>query len=190
VERNVAASLHEVRAPGDTGFDRFAAVLLRLHAVAVELEPFEVGLRDEVDDSGHGIRAVGGRRAAGDDVHALDQCRRDRVHVDGGGAVRRAHVSAAVHEHERARFTHAAQIEQVEARRADEAGRVLQRERRAELRQIVQEVTDVDVPGKLDRFFVDDGGRRRVSVPDIRAIRLPVTTISSLVVSSGSARSA
>ena len=55
--------------------------------VHTEIDAGEVLLGDEVDDTGHGVGAVGRRGAAGQDVDAVDQRKRDVVQVDAAARV-------------------------------------------------------------------------------------------------------
>src|SRR5690606_17578689 len=80
-EHEVAASVVDV-APGERGEAEFLAVPFRGRPhLRIDLEAFEVVLQDEVHDSGHRVRAVDGRRAARDDLDALDRRAGDRVRV-------------------------------------------------------------------------------------------------------------
>src|SRR3546814_12206937 len=81
------------------------------------LDPRLFLVEDEVDDTRHGVGAIGGRRAAGDDLDALDQPLRKSVHVDEPGH-RRSDRTLAVEQHERARGAERAQVERVDARGA------------------------------------------------------------------------
>jgi hypothetical protein len=81
----------------------------------IQLHALEVVLHDEVHDAGDGVRTVGRRGAAGQDVHPLDQLRRNLVDV--GSRVRVAGVrvadaeSAAIHQHQGALRAEAAQVD-------------------------------------------------------------------------------
>ena len=50
----------------------------------LEMEPLDLLLEHEVDHAGDRVRAIDRRRAAGDDVDAVDQCGRNGVNVDFG----------------------------------------------------------------------------------------------------------
>ena len=75
----------------------------------VNVEAFEVVLQNEVHDAGDGVGAVDGRRAARDDLDALDHRFREQVDVDSAEPIRRHHP-AAVEQHERALRAQAAQV--------------------------------------------------------------------------------
>ena len=81
-------------------------------------------------------------------------------------------MTAAVDEHQRALRTEAAKIEQVEAARSEEPGRVLLAESAAQLRQIVQKVANRNPSGFKDFGAGDDRdriGRFEVRLADTRA---------------------
>ena len=67
------------------GLDAVRVLLAVLvdRVLGVDLHAFEVMLHDEVDDAGHGVSAVNGRGAAGQDVDALNQRGGDEVQVSG-----------------------------------------------------------------------------------------------------------
>ena len=52
--------------------------------VIIEAETVEAVVHDEVNNATHGIRTVNGGAATGQNVHALNQRRRDEVQVSGG----------------------------------------------------------------------------------------------------------
>src|SRR5690606_4323599 len=95
------------RAPGDVAFPVFAVLVLRHAALRGDLESRVFGVDHEVGDARQGIRAIGRRGAAGDDVHPADHGVREQVHVNGTLAVRRRDA-AAVEQHQSALGTHAA----------------------------------------------------------------------------------
>ena len=119
-------------------------------------------LEDEVDDARDRVRTVDGRIAARDDVDPFDQVRRDGVRIDRDAVVEhvRADMAAAVDQHERALRVEAAQIEQVEAGCAEEAGGVRGAEGGAQGGQLVQRVADRDLTG-LEELLAADGRDRR-----------------------------
>ena len=83
-------------APYNAGQTEFLTVALASLAVAdIEVGAFVVVLQDEVDDAGHRVGAVHGRRTARDRLDALHGRRRNRVDVDGTERVDR-HAAAAV----------------------------------------------------------------------------------------------
>src|SRR5690606_25150112 len=125
----------------------------------VELEALEVVLHDEVDDAGHGARAVGRGPAARAQLHLLHECPRDLVDV-GGERERVAEAHAmAVDQHQRAVRSQAAQVQGGGAGRAV---RFVRRQLRRDLRQVVDEVLDAGdaAIGELFRADLGDGARR------------------------------
>ena len=58
-------------------------IVLIAGILVVNLNPFEVLFHDEVDDTGHRVRAVGRRRASGQDLDPFDQRTRHLVNVRG-----------------------------------------------------------------------------------------------------------
>ena len=130
------------------------------HAVlAAQLHALEVLLEDEVDHAGHRIGAVHARHAAGHHLHALDPFHRDGVDVDRGGAGAGTHVAAAVDQHQGAGRAHAAQVQQAEARGADEAGGIAQGVGGRQRRHPRHQVADVGGAGAAD-FLGGDRGHR------------------------------
>ncbi len=125
-------------------------------ALAADLEALIVAAQHEVDDARDGVRTVNGRVAARHDVDALDQVVRDRVDVHRHGVVENVarDVAAAVDQHQGALRAEAAKIEQVEAGDADAEARILLGEGRAQLRQLVQDLTDIGVA------LLEESGRR------------------------------
>ncbi len=107
-DADVAAALVEVRAhdAGDLVFEAVAG--MRDRRLTVELEALEVLLQDEVGHAGDGVRAIGRRGTARDDLDALDGGRRDGVDVDDARGVARRGATA-IEQHEVAVGTEAAQ---------------------------------------------------------------------------------
>ena len=130
VEEGVAAGEAEVVV--------LAVLLLRDARGVFRLDPFELAVQHEVDDARDGVGTIGRRGAAGDDVDALDERRREVVDVDAAVGVSRGHARA-VQQHECAVQAHAAQI-QVRAAggRADGVAASLRGRRREELRQLIE----------------------------------------------------
>lgn len=112
-------------------------------ALAAQTNAVEITPQLEVDDPRDGVRTVNGRVAAGHDVHAFEQFVRNGVGIDIVGARRRRHVTAAVDQHQRAAGAQIAEVEPVDARRTDEAGRVGLGEGRTQRRQFGQRITDI-----------------------------------------------
>src|SRR5581483_2411820 len=77
-------------------------VVTRLTALAPQLQPFEVGLVDDVDYAGDGVRAVDGRSATRRDLDVIDEVSRNGVEIDLGGARDTRRVPLPVHQHQRA----------------------------------------------------------------------------------------
>src|SRR5690606_17743559 len=103
-ERDPRVAPIEVRAYGQRGVHALPVTVRRHVALRRDLYALEVVPHDDVDDSGHGVRAVNRGRSAGQDLDALDHVHRNRVEVDGI-ARRRAeprHEALPVDEHERA----------------------------------------------------------------------------------------
>src|SRR5690606_15257184 len=99
-EYRVTATVGEVAAEGEIERDLVTVAFLGQPVLAVEIEAFEVVLHDEVDDAGNGVRAVGRRSAAGDDLDALDQRGGNGVGVDDGTAAGLAHRTTSVDQHQ------------------------------------------------------------------------------------------
>ena len=62
--------------------------LLGVAVLRIEARAFEMIERDEVDDAGHRVRAIHGRGAAGDRLHARQDRVRHQIDVDGAEDVR------------------------------------------------------------------------------------------------------
>ena len=174
VQRDVAAAVGEVQAVHRRDILVGAEARPGCRRLPRTWKPVEIAAQDEVDDARDGVRTVNGRIAAGHDVDALDQIVRDRVDVrrhrvvqDVGGD-----VAAAVDQHQGALRAEAAQIEQVEAGDADAEAGILLGEGAAQLRQVVQRLTDVGVALLEDALAADRRDRNRrfeVRTADARA---------------------
>ena len=143
-------------------------------ALAADLKALIMVLEDEVDDARDGVRAVNGRVAAGDDVDAVDEVGRDGVDV---GATPLPSTSPPTWRRPLTRTSvrsgpKTAKVEQVQARGAEEPGRVGLGERACDRGQLGELVADRDVAG-LEEFLTADRrhrqGRIEVRTPDARA---------------------
>jgi len=116
----------------------------------------KIVIDDEVDDPGHGVGAIDGCGAAGQDVDPLQKRRRDGVHIDSV-AEGEWNGPRAVDEHERAVLTKAAKVERLGAERvaADRGGVHAARK----LRDVDGEILDGDRPLKLDLFTLQRADR-------------------------------
>jgi hypothetical protein len=172
--RDVAAAAGEIGARQDRGILVAGVAHLADAGLAAHLHALVILLQYEVDRTRDRVRAVDRRAAAGDQIDALDQVGRERVHVGRDGVAQQiaADVAAAVDEDQRALRAETAQIEQVEAARAEEARRILLAEGRAKLRQFVQHVADRDLAG-LEELVACNGRDRRsrfeIGAADARA---------------------
>ena len=158
-----------------------AVVLVVLVAAdgAVELHAFEVGLHDEVDDAGDGVRAVGRRGAAGGDFDVVDQRHRDLVEVGGGvrvAGVRVADAEApAVDQHQGALRAEAAKVGGGDAARRGQRVGGVREVGRGDLevrRQGVQRSMTSVWPRKLELLVADSLDRAdagQVRLRDARA---------------------
>src|SRR5690606_22542322 len=98
-ENHVAATVIRARAEQARHAVLVTVPALRQAVLAVDGEALEVVLEDEVDHAADRVGTVSRRRAAGDDLDALDRGRRHRVDVDNARAVDRRRP-AAVEQHE------------------------------------------------------------------------------------------
>ncbi|CUS43825.1 hypothetical protein MGWOODY_Smn2484 [hydrothermal vent metagenome] len=174
IDRDVAATFCEALARDQRDILVAGIAIFADAGLGVEVEPVEIVLDDEVHHAGDRVGTVDRRVTAGHDVDALDQVGRQRVDVDRVAVVDDvgSHLAAAVDQHQRTRAAKAAQIEEVQAARAQARGRVLRPERGAELRHLVQHVADGDAAGLEDLLPGDrrDGnGRIGVGLADARA---------------------
>ena len=78
-EADIAASIVKVGADDAAQLILEIVRLLGGACTSIEFEPLEVLLQDEVDHATDRVRAVGRGRAAGDDLHPLDEI--GRAHV-------------------------------------------------------------------------------------------------------------
>nr|GEU28066.1 hypothetical protein [Tanacetum cinerariifolium] len=109
-QHDVAASFVEAGAHGDVGAAALGVVVVGGAAVRRGgVEAGEVTLEVKVDDAGHGVGAVGHRRAAGQQVHPAQQGDGNRVGVHRAVQAER-HQAAAVDQHQRAVGAQAAQV--------------------------------------------------------------------------------
>ncbi len=124
--------------------------------VAFDLNALEVVVHDEVDHAGHGVRAVDGRCAAGQDFDALDQRGRDLVQVGRGVAWGACRQAAAVDQHQGAA---GAEVTQVDGRGAGGAVRDLAALVGERLGQVVDQAFDGTHAFELDVLGADHGHR-------------------------------
>ena len=159
-QHGAAAAFVEGPTGGQRDLEGFAVTVFRDAVLAVDGDAFEVALQAEVHDAGGGVRAVGGRGAAGDDFDVLDQGFRDGVEVDRTIGVRRLQA-AAVHEDQGALGAEAAQrgvrLTAVQAGRG--RARVALAERAGELGHLRQRLLDGHLTGVLDGGLADGHDR-------------------------------
>ncbi|MNM87405.1 hypothetical protein D3C81_995860 [compost metagenome] len=111
----VAVLGHVTEAAGDAGL-LFAEGIKTRGGVpgAADFQPLVAALGDDVDDAGHRVGAVHGRRAIGQHFHALDDGGRNGIDVDELGLeARRCAVirqATAVQQHQRALCAEATQV--------------------------------------------------------------------------------
>ena len=77
-----AVVVAEGHAEAERGVHVLAVAFGRLAVIKLCLEPVELLVQDHVDDARNCIRAVRGRSTAGDDLHSLDEHRRDQRQID------------------------------------------------------------------------------------------------------------
>ncbi len=139
--------------------------------VRIQSHSLEMVVHDEVDDAGDGIRAVGRRRAAGEDIDPLNQSDRNLVDVRGRGksgsrAQCRPRVTtlqpATVDQHQGSLCAKPAQIQGSCTVRTHRQARALIGHN---LRQTVQQVFNAHHPGGLDLLARDSShGADRVQI--------------------------
>src|SRR5690606_22155705 len=108
-QHRVAPAVGEVAADGQVELVVGTVAFGGLAAGIGRLEALEVLAQDEVDRAGDRIRAVHGRRAAGDDLDVRDQRVGDAGQVDHAVGIR-GREAAAVDQGERAGRAEAAQV--------------------------------------------------------------------------------
>jgi hypothetical protein len=125
----------------------------------------ELMVEHEVHDTRQGVRAIGRRGAAGDDVDAADEAVRERIDVGRAvGAVDRGVDDAlAVEQDQGTARTQTAQVELVDARGAarEVTGEGTRRHAVGERRQGVHGVGDVGVRHGVELFGAENGDRGR-----------------------------
>ena len=131
--------------------------------LATNLDAFVAATKHKVDHAGNRIRSIDRRVRTGDDVDPLDQVVRDGIDVGRDRVVEnvRSNVAATIDQHQGADSAETAQIEQAEAGDADAEAGVLLRKGAAQLRQIVELVTDVGVAGAEELLTGNRGHRNR-----------------------------
>ena len=144
-EGDVAATFGKILAGGDAAEIRSAIATRRNAALSAKADTIEIIVEDEVDDAGDGIGAVHGRIAAGHDIDPLDEIGGDGVHVDPFDARRRRDLTTTVYQCQRAGRAETAKVKRIDAGRADETGRVRLTEGGAQLRQLVQRITEREI---------------------------------------------
>ncbi len=131
-------------------------------ALDLALQPHEAVVEHHVDHAGHRVRAIGGRGAAGDHVHPVDQSGGDHVGVDGaeGGG---GHEALAVDQHQGPLGLQPAQVEHAAADVGAVGVQALGRRRLAgqEGRQLVDRVADVHRRALLEPLGPHHGHRCR-----------------------------
>ena len=127
--------------------------------IEIGLQTLELLVQDEVDHARHGVGAIDGRSAAGDDIHPLDQHLRQGVDVHCAIVVRRGDAMA-VQQHEGALGAEIAQVQRVARVVMAAVAGTANARRTLEDRQLVQAVGDVGGGGGLQVVGRDDGQRR------------------------------
>src|SRR5258705_13648437 len=139
---------------------RVAVIMLVEAGLAIEPDPGEIGVDDEVDEAGDGFRAISRGSAAGQHLDALDQRGGDEVKV--GRLARAVRVTrgqpATVDQRQGALRTEVTKIDFGGAGRAVRHARGL---RSANRRQLVEEILDAGRAGQLDVLARDHRDRRR-----------------------------
>jgi hypothetical protein len=100
--------------------------ILALAALTTQQNAVIVPLEHEVDDASNRVRSVHGRVTARDDVDALDEVGRNRIHVDGDACEQHvpSDVPPAVDQDQGFLDAKPAKVEQIDASRAQKPGRV------------------------------------------------------------------
>ena len=139
------------------GDDLAGAVVVLVEAIGrIETNAFEVGVHDEVDNTGHSVGTVGCRSTAGQNFDALDERSRDLVKVGcGNGGIARLQA-AAVDQDQRTRRAETAKVDRGRTRSAVGDEGVLAADN---LRQRVDQIFDADRTGVGDFGRTDDGDR-------------------------------
>ena len=159
----------EIRAGGQAGLVLRGVAAIRLTPGAVDLDTVELALELEIHHPRQRVRAVHRGRAAGDDLDAFDQRRRDDVEIGDAVAIRR-HQPLAIHQHQCRRRAKSSQADvglSAVTRIVRCAG-----ERRHELRQRVERRLHGPRATALEEFFSDRddrAGRVEVRPRDARA---------------------
>ncbi len=174
VERDVAAVLGEVAAPGGARVLDLVVAAIGVAHLGVELQALEVPLQHVVDDTGDRVGAVDGRAAALHHLDAIQQAGRHDVGVDlrVAEAARRRDHAAPVDERQRppgAETEQRRELLAAAARRAAAGGEVQGRVRRG---QLVQRLRGTDEAAIGQQLLVDHHDRGRGvggAAPDARA---------------------
>ncbi len=163
------------RAPVHDVGDPIGVLLLVIveAAVGVDLQALEAVVHDEVPDARDRIGAVHRRCAAGQELHALDQRRRDLVEVGrigiGSGARAARGQAAPVDEHE---VAGRAEVAQIHVRRPGGAVRTHAPLAGIDLGQLIEQILGLGVAVELDVLRVQRGDRAgalHVHLRDARA---------------------
>ena len=145
--------------------------ITRLGAAA---DAVEILVEHQVDDTGDGVRAPGGRGAAGHDVDALHQDGRHGAEVDDAVDVR-GDDALAVEQDKRAVAAELTKVDGVEAGDAADdvvvVGAVVGRRGRADRGQFANAVADADLGIALKLRFADHRNRRRLAIAGGRDTR-------------------
>src|SRR5690606_21233736 len=156
-QHQVAAAIAEGQTHQGGHLGLLAVAFFGLAGAHVELEAFVVVFQDEVHHTGHGVCAVYGRCATGDDFHALDGRRGNHVGINSQGGVGR-HAATTVDQGQRALGTQTTQAHRGGTRRAvggcGERTAVVLGQGGYELRQLVQRCFDTDTGVVVQQFGI------------------------------------
>ncbi len=82
VHYDMTAPFVEAVPIGQTGIECSRITTAGDAILSICLKALELVIKYEVDDASHCVGAIYGRSAAGHNIHALNQSRRDHVHID------------------------------------------------------------------------------------------------------------
>ena len=131
-------------------------VVVLIAADLLDLEAIEPCVEDEVDDTGNGIRAIDGGRAAGQDFDALDDRRRDAVDIGNGKARIARHQPMAVDQDQRPNGAEAAKVDRCGTCHAGQIELAL---RRIDLRKVIENLFCVGRALQFEFFAFDHRNR-------------------------------
>ena len=161
MDHDVAIAASEVGTRGEVGLVPCVVTFFGDAILGVGFDAFEIGLVNEVHNTGDRVRTVKRRSATGKDVNAFDELRRDHVKVDRGRTCNAADDPTAVDQNQRTVGAEVAKVDRGNTGTRGKESRVGAAEGgRAENGVFEQHFLNVGNTGIIDNLAIDDLERR------------------------------